>query len=83
VSNISNTPSPIANLEHPCALGTINTVALGHFNRVALQTTVIAIRLNAQGCSRLVIGDGELLIRDQPSCSYYRVIVKVLLRLIR
>jgi hypothetical protein len=80
VPNISNTPAPIANLEHPCALVTINKVASDHFNRVTLQTTVIAIRLNAQGCSRLVIGDGVLLIRDQRTCSYYGVIVKVPLR---
>src|SRR5262252_6036813 len=66
-ARISNSPSPISNLEHPCALGTVNRIGMRNsVNRTSVFKSQLSITLNAQGCSRLRIGDGELLIRAGP-----------------
>src|SRR5215471_9734850 len=63
-ARISNSPSPIRNREHPCALSVIDNCDFK--TDVRLTEFLIPMRLtvpNAQGCSRLRIGDGESLIR--------------------
>jgi len=54
---ISNKPSPIADLEHPFAFSTSNNQVLSAWVGNCVLPTAPSLTLNAKGCSKSAIGD--------------------------